>query len=112
MIELNAINPQAASRLTYKVQPDLTEALAVTQEPAIIWSVNGHRKYFPFSRMRWGQVTGERKGDAIELSTSMLCARVMRGMSSMANSVTPRSDSALMKSPLTPSHSRTPSNSR
>jgi len=61
--------PAEAAEQRVVVRPGITELLAVTQEPGMIWSVNGHRKYFPFSHTRWGRVVGRRSEDAVRLKT-------------------------------------------
>ena len=60
-------SPAAAARRTRTVRADVVELLGVTQTPALIWSVNGHRKYFPMSRTRWGAVTGTRDTASVRL---------------------------------------------
>jgi len=64
-------SPKEASRVVFTVRPDAAELVAVTQTPAMIWSVNGHRKYFPLSRTRWGEVSGTRAGDVIALQANV-----------------------------------------
>ncbi len=61
-------SPRAASRHPLTIRAYLTEHLAITQTPGLIWSTSGHRKYFPMSRTRWGHVVGRRDGDVIRLA--------------------------------------------
>jgi len=56
-----------AAKMELVVRPELAEVVGITQVPGLIWSVNGHRKYFPFSATRWGTVTGAREGDRVSL---------------------------------------------
>lgn len=61
-------SPSEAAQHQLTIRGYLTEHLAITQTPGLIWSTNGHRKYFPLSRTRWGHVVGQRDGDVIRLT--------------------------------------------
>jgi len=57
-----------------RIRANTVELVGVTQIPAVIWSVNGHRKYFPQSHTRWGSVRGSRDKGTIRLRTDCVKA--------------------------------------